>query len=208
MSIVPLRIRQPGTPSLTPNRSPWGCSKLPLTSRFAAAGAGGRGAESGSTWSVAVAEPNAPLALMRTEAGAATGKVTIGNVMVLAPGSTVTAAGTTAAAGLLLVRLTVTPPAPGTPWVGCVRISSPSASSPPGTGLGKRTSGVAGGVASGSTCSVAEMVPNWQPALIVTAVVAATGNVVIGNVAVSAPAGTVTTAGTTAAAGLLLVRVM
>src|SRR5690242_4860862 len=104
MSMSPLTIRHPGTPSLTPNRSPpGGSSKLPLTSRFVVASGGETGADSGGTCSVAAAEPLPLPALIVTEAGAATGKVTIGNVAALAPGRTVTADGTKATVGLLLV---------------------------------------------------------------------------------------------------------
>src|SRR5690348_16301079 len=77
-----------------------------------AAGETGAGEESGSTCSAAVTGPNAPPAVIVTEVGTVTGKVRIGKVPAPAPGAIVTAAGTRATAGLLLVRVTVTPLAP------------------------------------------------------------------------------------------------
>src|SRR5438445_179950 len=63
------------------------------------------------------------------------------------------------------------------------------------------------GVESGSTCSVAVAAPSGLPAVIVTGLVIATGEVMIGNVAVPAPGRTRMLAGTTATAGSLLARV-
>src|SRR5258708_2455787 len=124
--MLPWTMRQPGTPLPTPKRSPWGVSKPPLTSRLAAVGGGEREEESGSTARVAAAAPNEPPAVIRTGVTADTGKVTMGKVAVLKPGRTATEAGTSAVAGLLLVRLMAAPLGPA----GCARITCPSASRP------------------------------------------------------------------------------
>src|SRR5207248_2629503 len=83
-----------------------GCSKLPLTRRFTA------GDELGCTCSVADTELPGPVAVSTTGVTAATAKVVIGKVIPLVPSGTVTFAGTTAAAGSLLLRDTITPPGP------------------------------------------------------------------------------------------------
>src|SRR5690349_18296690 len=137
-------------------------------------------AESGSTCSVAVAGPGAPPAVITAATGWFTAKVMIGNVATAAPGSTVTAAGTTAAAGSLLVRVRVTPPT----TAGCARLTSPRASIPPATGFGKRVSAIGagvgggtggcGGIDGGRICSEAVAVAPGEPALIVAVVAAVT----------------------------------
>src|SRR5207245_840839 len=130
-SIVPLRMRQPGTLPPTPNRSPRGSSKLPLTNRLNGCGAGAGGPNSGSTCSTAVTPPNWQPALRVTAVGEATGKVTMGKVTVFMPGATTTVAGTRAVVGTLLASVTITPPAPA----GWPRITWPRVSRPPGTGF-------------------------------------------------------------------------
>src|SRR5437867_3792220 len=75
-----------------------GCSKLPFTNRLSG------GDEFGCTCSVAVTGPPALPALRTTGVGTATGKVVTGNVVPVVPAGTVTVAGTTAPAGLLLKR--------------------------------------------------------------------------------------------------------
>src|SRR5690349_14378081 len=94
-----------------------GCSKLPLASRFGPAAAGGPG--SGSTCSTAVAVPKLQPAVITTGVGAVTGRVVTTKVALLAPAGTVTVAGTPAAAGLLLARVTSSPPGPA----GCASVT-------------------------------------------------------------------------------------
>src|SRR5439155_704340 len=77
----------------------------------------------GSTCRVAVCGPNAQAAVISTGVGAATGSVVMTKVALLAPPGTVTLAGTTAAAGLLLVRESTSPPAPA----GCASVTRPLA---------------------------------------------------------------------------------
>src|SRR5260370_56889 len=112
-------MRQPGTLPLIPKRSPRGSSKLPLTSRLAALGGGGPD----STGGVEETVPNWQPGLIVTGGVAATGKVVIGNATVSAPAGTITTTGTTAAAGLLLVRFTISP----SPPAGRGRITCPIA---------------------------------------------------------------------------------
>src|SRR5437868_2788477 len=102
-------MRHPGRPLPTPKPPPAGCSKLPFTSRFRPAGAGCPKAESGRSCKIAPADPNEQPAVIETAVGAATGRVVIKNVAVREPAGTATSAGT-AAAGLLLVSATTTPP--------------------------------------------------------------------------------------------------
>src|SRR5713101_800258 len=137
----------------------------------------------------------------------------IGKVTLPAPGSTTALAGTRATAGLLLVRVRATPPGPAA-WG---RVTCPRASRPPGTGLGKRARARATSVGgggwpgtglSGRSWSEATAVPPGGRALIVTVVVAVTGEVVTGKEAIAAPGGTVTEAGTEAAGELLERRII
>ena len=120
------------------------------------------------------------------------------NVAVVAPAATVTLTGTVAAAVLLLDSATTAPPA----GAAALNVTVPVDAVPPVRLVGftltdTRVTGT------GFTVSVAVCVPLYVP-VIVTGVAAATVNVVTGNVAVVAPAATVTLAGTVAAAVLLL----
>jgi hypothetical protein len=135
-------------------------------------------------------------AVMVEEVDVATPLVVIVKVALVAPAATVTLAGTTAAAVLLLDKVTTAPPAGALP----VRVTVPVELFPPTTDVGvlvrvESTGGFTTSVAVRLTPSVAVMV---------TEVPAVTVLVVMVNVADVLPAGTFTLAGTTAAAVLLL----
>jgi hypothetical protein len=124
--------------------------------------------------------------------------VEIVNVALVTPLGTVTVAGTVAAATLLLDSATDTPPA-GAGWL---KVTIPVEVPPLSTLTGFRLSAMS--VTDGLTVSVTDRVtPPWV-AEMVTAVEALTEVVEIANVALVAPLGTVTVAGTVAAATLLL----
>lgn len=135
-----------------------------------------------------------------TDVLAVTGVVVIVKVAVVAPAGTVTLAGTTAADVLLLVRVTMSPPGKAAPF----RVTVPVDDAPPiGLfGLSETEEGVAA-----RTVKFADLVVPLNVEEILTVVLAATGTVVMINVAVVAPAGTVTLAGTAATEVLLLVSV-
>jgi hypothetical protein len=120
--------------------------------------------------------------------------VVIVKVPVVAPAGIVMDAGTVAALVLLLDRVTTVPDAGAVP----VRVTVPIEDEPPRTDAGDRTSDEAAG---GVTVNVADRVV-VPPAMAEMApeVDALTGTVVTVKVAVVAPAGTVTVAGTDAAA--------
>jgi hypothetical protein len=130
----------------------------------------------------------------------ATGLVLIVNVAVVAPPATVTLAGTVAAAVLLLLSVTTAPPAGAT----ALSVTVPVDEAPPVTVLGLRVTELTTGA---FTPSDAVLVTLLEVAEIVTAVLVATGLVLIVKATVVAPAATVTLAGTVAAAVLLLLSV-
>ena len=155
--------------------------------------AGGGGTDTVNT-ALRVAPPNVPLIVADVEA--VTDTVLTVNVALVAPAATVTLAGTVAAAVLLLESATTAPPA-GAPLVS---VTEPCELVPPTTADGLTASvESAGGVAAAFTVRLVAALRCSSP-VIVTTVSAVTDVVVIGNVAVAAPAGTVTLAGTPAAA--------
>ena len=120
----------------------------------------------------------------------------------VAPAATVTLAGTCAAAMLLLVSVTAAPPA----GAGPVSFTVPVEELPPTTELGLTVRPLPLPVSVGAkTVRVAVRLEPYF-AVTVTDVFVATGEVVTVNVAVVAPAATVTVAGTCATAVLLLER--
>jgi len=124
------------------------------------------------------------------------------NVALLAPETTVTLAGTVAAAVLLLEREMAAPPL----GAGPLRVTVPIEGDPPVTlaGLSAIVESVAEPV--GVTVSEAVLVAPAYDAEIVTGVDAVTALVLTVNVALLAPAATITLAGTVAAAVLSLER--
>lgn len=120
------------------------------------------------------------------------------NVAVVAFAATVTFAGTVATVGLLLVSATTAPPAGAGPF----NVIVPDEELPPVTEL--RVTLTELSVAAVTVTLSVLVIPPYDPE-IVTDVFAATGKVVTVNVAVVAPAATVTLAGTVATAVLLLV---
>ena len=137
---------------------------------------------------------------MLTVAFAATGVVVTVNVALVAPAATVTFAGTCAAAVLLLVSATAAPPAGAAP----LKVTVPVEEIPPVTldGLKLRPEGIGA-----LTVRFADFVVPLSSPEMLTVALAVTGVVVTVNVALVAPAATVTFAGTVAAAVLLLVSV-
>jgi len=131
---------------------------------------------------------------------AATAMVATVNVALVAPAGTVTLPGTDAAAALLESE-TAAPPA----GAGAFKVAVPVEGDPPVTLAGLTASAEsAGGITvSDAVCDA----PLPSVAEIATAVDAATAVVVTVKVALEAPAGTVTLAGTEATAALLLERV-
>lgn len=123
------------------------------------------------------------------------------NVTVRAPAATVAVSGTRAAAVLLDARFT-------TSAVGVTALSVMVAvefARPPRTDVGFRASVLnVTDATAGFTVSVVDLLTPSDEPVITAAVLATTDVVVIGNVAVEAPAATVTDAGTTAAAELLV----
>ena len=146
---------------------------------------------------VRVADTDVPLtdAVIVAVALADTGTVVIVNVPVVVPAGIVTVAGTPAAT-LLDPRLTTTPP------TGALlsSVTIPVAELPPATPEGEIVTLNTRGATTVRTAAAA--VP-FAVAVIVAEVFADTGTVVTVNVAVVAPSGTVTVAGTPAAALLL-----
>ena len=123
-------------------------------------------------------------------------------VAVVAPARTVTLDGTVAAAVLLLVSVTVAPPA------GAARVSVtvPVEEVPPVTEVGFTVTDCKAGGTAGFTVSIAVLFTPLKVAVTVTLTLDATLNVVIEKFAVDEPAGTRTVSGTVTAAVLLLAR--
>ena len=163
------------------------------------------GGDDGVTVKVAVlvAPPNAPLIV--TGVDALTAVVAIVNVALVAPAGTVTLAGNVATLVLLLVIDTVAPPL----GAALFNVAVPVEPLPPTTLVGLTaiaemvTVGGGGGDA-GVTVSDADAVAPPKLPVIVTGVEAPTAFVAIVKLALVAPAGTVTLAGTVAAPVLLL----
>jgi hypothetical protein len=130
-----------------------------------------------------------------TEVRAVTGVVVTVNVALVLAAGTITDDGTVAAA-LFLLNATEEPPL----GAGPVSVTVPVELVPPGTVVGFKLSVFRAG---GLTVSVAVRVVVPKVPVIVTEVDADTGDVVTANVALVLPAGTVTDAGTVAAALLL-----
>jgi hypothetical protein len=154
----------------------------------------------GVTVSAAVRVTPAALAVMVATVDAVTEAVAMVKVALVTPAATVTLAGTVAAA-VLLDSVTANPPA----GAADVNVTVPWADVPPVTlvGLTETADSEAGG-GGGVTVSVAVFVaPPYAP-VIVTGVDAPTALVVTLNVALVAPAATMTLAGTVATAVLLL----
>ena len=157
-------------------------------------------AAGGATVSAAVRVTPAALAVMVATVDTVADVVAMVKVALVAPAATVTLAGTVAAA-LLLESVTPNPPA----GAADVNVTVPCTDVPPVTlvGLTETADSEAGG-GGGVTVSVAVLAaPPYAP-VIVTAVEALTALVVMVNVALVAPAATVTLAGTVATAVLLL----
>jgi hypothetical protein len=131
---------------------------------------------------------------------AVTVDVVIVKVALVAPAATVTFAGTVATAVLLLVSVTDAPPVGAGPF----NVTVPVEEVPPFTVDGLSVTLVGIGAL---TARFADFVVPLNTAEMLTVALAATGLVVIVNVALVAPAATVTFAGTCAAAVLLLVSV-
>jgi len=152
------------------------------------------GGACGSTVSEAVLVTPANDAEIVTGADVVTAPVLTVNVALLAPAATVTLAGTVAAAVLSLERETAAPPL----GAGPLRVTVPVDGDPPVTLVG--LSAIAESVAEpgGVTVSEAVLVTPAYDAEIVTGVDAVTALVLTVNVALLAPAATVTLAGTVA----------
>jgi hypothetical protein len=136
-------------------------------------------------------------AVMVTGVLVATGSVVAVKVAVVAPAVTVTDAGTWATAVLLELRATTAPPGAA----GLASVTVPVEDTPPATEVGFRPTEMRSG---GVTVKGAVRVTLPRTAVIVTAVSTLTPVVVAVKVAVSAPANTVTDAGTRAAGSLEL----
>jgi len=132
-----------------------------------------------------------------TSVDAVTALVAIANVALVAPAATVTLAGTVAAV-LLLESVTASPPA----GAALVSVTVPCEAVPPVTLVG--FTDTAESEAGGDTVNTALRVAPPNVPLTVADVEALTDFVLTVNVAVVAPAATVTLAGTVAAAVLLL----
>ena len=147
---------------------------------------------------MSVADAVAPPAVadMPTDVEAVTVPAVTTNVAAVAPAGTTTVAGTEAAA-LLLDRETLRPPAGAAPLM----VTVPVEACPLVTVAGLRESELAAGAV---TVRVADLVTPAPDAESEDVVLAATGKVVTGKVALVEPAGTVTDAGTVATAVRLL----
>src|SRR5215211_2671184 len=158
----------------------------------------------GFTVRVAVRVTPPALAVIVTGVDAVTALVAIAKVALVVPCATDTPAGTVAAAVWLLDRETAKPPA----GAADVSVTLACDEAPPVTLVGLTdTVERAAGAEGGATVSVAlRVAPPYVP-LIVRDVDAVTDAVLTTNVALKAPAGTVTLAGTVAALVLLLDRV-
>ncbi len=135
------------------------------------------------------------LAEIVTDRVEVTADVVIGNVAVVAPASTLTDAGTWATAVRLLDSVTTIPAAGAGPF----RVTEPVDEFPPCTLVGSRISDANLGAVTVNFSR--RVVPRYVAEIIGDALVA-TGLVVTANAAEVAPAGTVTEAGTWAAAVL------
>ena len=157
----------------------------------------------GVTVSVAVRVTPPALAVMVTGVDAVTELVAIAKVALVAPCTTVTLAGT-AAAGLLLDSVAVNPP----DGAALVSVTVPCDEVPPVTlaGLTAADDNEAGGGGGVTVSTAVRLTPANVPPM-VAEVDETTETVLTVNVALVAPAATVTLAGTVAAAVLLLVRV-
>jgi hypothetical protein len=132
-----------------------------------------------------------------------TGLVATAKFADVAPAATVTEAGTWTAAVLVEARFTTAPPGGAAP----LRVTVPVEGLPPTTEAESKVKEVRSTGGAGWTVRVAVRLTLLKRAVIVTGVFASTGTVVAANVAVVAPATTVTEAGTWATAVLLEVRV-
>src|SRR5690348_828699 len=133
---------------------------------------------------------------MVTKVRVCTGVVVIVKLARLLPGGTVTDGGTCATAGLLLDSATELPPWGAIPF----RVTVPVEFCPPVSVPGESVNEV---IAGGFTVSTIVLSDCPLEAVRVTWVIEETGEVVTVNVALLAPSGTVTFAGTRATAGLL-----
>jgi hypothetical protein len=162
------------------------------------------GGGAGVTVRVAVRVTPLRIAEIVTVVEALTALVEMAKTAFVAPSETVALAGTPATPPLLLESETVAPPAGAAPE----SVTTPWEGEPPLTldGLVTRpwSVGAAGGAPATVTVSGDDRLPPLNEAVIVTVVLAATAVVVIVNVPVKPPVGTVTLAGTLATAGLLL----
>ena len=133
---------------------------------------------------------------------AATALVLTVNVALLAPAATVTLAGTLAAVVLLLESVTVAPPAGAAP----LKVTVPVEEFPPVTlvGFSESEERVGGGGGAAVTVSEADLLAPLNVAEMETVVDTATALVLTVNVALVAPAATVTLDGTLATVVLLL----
>ena len=147
-----------------------------------------------------VTPPKVPM--MVTAVDVKTGLVLTVNVALVAPAGTITLAGTRAAEVLLLDSATCAPPA----GAGPLNVTVPVDEFPPTTlvGFNVNEEGVGAGEGTGVTVSEADTPTPPYAAEIATAVDALTTLVLTANVALVAPAATVTLAGVLATAVLLL----
>ena len=181
------------------------CLETMYSARVMATVSAAGGGATGVTVSSAVLVTPPKLAEIVAEVDAVTDTVVTVNVALVAPAGTVTlpTAGTLAAAGLLLERVTTAPPA----GAAALRVTVATEELPPTTLVGfsvKPETVRGGGGAGGVTVSRADVLPVAIVAVIVTVVDAVTGKAEAVNVALLLPAGTVTLAGIVAARVLLL----
>jgi hypothetical protein len=154
----------------------------------------------GLATSVTILEAPLHVAVIFTEVGVVTAFVATAKVADVVPAATVTEAGTVATPVLLLASVTTAPPA----GAALNSVTVPVLAAPPVSTTGFSVIEESSGF---TTSPIALETPLYA-AVMVTTVPVVTGLVVIVNVAVDAPAGTVTDAGTVAAFVLLLVSVI